>query len=181
LTVKDAPNNYVYRMDHDTGFAPNTEYNICTLSGCKNSKNGKRKNIEESAAKGSWVIGIGGNKTGKPNKLIYAMEVEENLPYPEFRKKYSQKSVYLRPKNAGTNVLVSVNFYYFGNNAIDLPNELKHIIVDTHGCRCVSNKDVSRLKKYIEQCGYAKYGAYGEPNNPKLSCRNKNTAASACL
>ncbi len=29
------PKNYVYRLDHDTRFAPNIDYEICTLSGCK--------------------------------------------------------------------------------------------------------------------------------------------------
>jgi len=27
--------NYIYRMDHYTGFAPNVYYGICSLSGCK--------------------------------------------------------------------------------------------------------------------------------------------------
>jgi hypothetical protein len=49
--------NYVYRMDHDTGFAPNTERGICALSGCKETT------IEKWAGPGSWVIGIGGNNT----------------------------------------------------------------------------------------------------------------------
>ena len=66
--------NYVYRMDHDTGFAPNIDHNICSLSGCK------KTTVEKWAEKGSWVIGIGGKNTGKPNKLIYAMKVEENQP-----------------------------------------------------------------------------------------------------
>ncbi len=70
--------NYVYRIDHDTGFAPNVKYGICTLSGCK------KTTIEQWAQKGSWVIGIGGNNTGKSDKLIYAMEVEENLLYSQF-------------------------------------------------------------------------------------------------
>jgi hypothetical protein len=61
------PKNYVYRMTHDTGFAPNLKYGICTLSGCK------KNTIEVDAKRGSWVIGIGGNNTSKPNKLIYAM------------------------------------------------------------------------------------------------------------
>lgn len=73
------PKNYVYKITHDTGFAPNIEYGICTLSGCK------KTTIEVYAKRGSWVIGIGGNNTGKPNKLIYAMEVEDNLPYSEFK------------------------------------------------------------------------------------------------
>lgn len=46
--------NYVYRMDHDTGFAPNTSLGICSLTGCKNRKSEKvKKNIEESAERGS--------------------------------------------------------------------------------------------------------------------------------
>lgn len=150
--------NYVYRMDHDTGFAPNVEYNLCTLSGCK------RTTVEKWAEKGSWVIGIGGNNTGKANKLIYVMKVDENLPYKEFRKKYPIKSKYLNPKAAGTNVLVSKEFYYFGNQAIDLPPDLKHIIIDRQGCKRVSDKDVSKLVKYVKSQGFSR-GKTGNPNN----------------
>jgi len=171
------PNNYIYRMKRDTGFAPNVEYDICTLSGCKNRKDGKRRNIEELAVKGSWVIGIGGNKTGKPDKLIYAMEVEENLPYSEFKKRYPQKhDEYLRQmklgRKHGENVLVSIKFYYFGNNAIDLPNELSHIIIKGQGFRQkgITDEVVSRMKKHIEECGYRNYGVFGKPCNVEVSC-----------
>ena len=158
--------NYVYRMHHDTGFAPNTSYNICSMTGCKNSKNGKRKNIEESAERGSWVIGIGGNYTNQPNKLIYAMEVESNLLLNQFRKKYPAKSKYLRGKTPGTNVLVSSKFYYFGKNAVCIPNELKNIIIDRQGCWLVSDEDVKKLKNHLSK--KYKYGLYGEPNNPEV-------------
>ncbi len=67
-------------MDYDTGFAPNTKYGICTLSGCM------KTTVERGAVRGSWVVGIGGKDTGKPDKLIYAMEIEENLLYSEFKK-----------------------------------------------------------------------------------------------
>lgn len=159
------PKNYVYRMTHDTGFAPNTKYGICSLSGCKNSKNGKRKNIEESAVKGSWVIGIGGNNTHQPNKLIYAMEIEENIPYSQFKKRYPGKSKYLQEENAGNNVLLSRKFYYFGKKAIDLPEYLKHIIIKTRNYINVEDVDVRKLKEHIEKCGYRKYGVFGKPNN----------------
>lgn len=36
--VNDIPKNYAYRIDRDTGFAPNIEDGICTLSGCKPGK-----------------------------------------------------------------------------------------------------------------------------------------------
>lgn len=146
-------------MDHDTGFAPNVGYALCTLSGCK------KNTIEKWAKKGSWVIGIGGNNTGKANKLIYIMKVDENLTYKEFRKRYPVKSKYLNTKTAGPNVLVSKEFYYFGKRAIDLPPDLKHIIFDRHGCKRVSDKDVCKLVKHIESLGFNP-GKIGKPNNP---------------
>jgi len=142
--------NYVYRIDHDTGFAPNIEYGICSLSGCK------KNTIENWARRGRWVIGIGGNSTGKPDKLIYAMEVEENLSYAEFVEKYPQKSKYLHSDCAGSNVLVSKKSYYFGDHAIDLPEFLGHIIIRRRGCKCVSDEDIQVLKKYLSR-GFA-YG-----------------------
>ena len=132
---------------------------ICTLSGCK------KNTIELWAKKGSWVIGIGGRNTGKPDKLIYAMEVEENLPYFEFKKRYPKKSGYLPPEKAGSRVLVSRKFYYFGNKAIDLPENLKHIARVRRGCKRISDKDVDKLKKYLER-RYS-YGVHGSPNNPE--------------
>jgi len=151
--------NYVYRMDHDTGFAPNVNNNICSLSGCK------KTTVEKWAQKGSWVIGIGGKNTGQPNKLIYAMEVEENLPYIEFRKRYPVKSKYLSPEDAGTNVLVSRKFHYFGERAIDLPEDLKHIIIDRQGCKRVTDEDVSRLESFLSKFDY---GKLGNPNDLKI-------------
>ena len=65
--------NYVYRMHHDTGFAPNVEGRICSLCGCKVTT------IEKWAREGSWIIGIGGDQTTKSDMLIYMMAVEEPL------------------------------------------------------------------------------------------------------
>lgn len=157
--------NYVYRMDHDTGFAPNTSFGICSLTGCKNSKSGKRRNVEELAERGSWVIGIGGKGTNRPDKLIYAMEVESNLPLDQFREKYHGKSKYLKGHTPGSNVLISCKFYYFGENAIDVPSELKHIIIDRQGFWKVSDDDMKKLKSHLSK--KYKYGVYGDPNNPE--------------
>ncbi|MCZ7400712.1 MAG: hypothetical protein O8C61_00650 [Candidatus Methanoperedens sp.] len=157
--------NYVYRMDHDNGFAPNTSFGICSLTGCKNSKNRKKKNIEESAEPGSWVIGIGGKGTKKPDKLIYAMEVESTLPLELFQEKYPDKSKYLKGHTSGTNVLISRRFYYFGDNAIDVPGELKHIIINSQGCKKVFEEDIKKLKNHLSK--EYKYGVYGNPNNPE--------------
>jgi hypothetical protein len=168
----DMARNYAYRMDHDTGFAPHVENDcFCSLSGCKDTT------IEVWAEEGSWVIGIGGNGTGKPDRLIYAMRVDENLPYKKFKRLYPKESEYLTPRHAGTNVLISKNeFYYFGDHAIDLPKDLTHIIVDRHGCKCASYKDILRLKRHITENGY-KLGRLGNPNNseksPRRLCENR--------
>lgn len=152
-------------MTHDRGFAPNIKYGICTLSGCKNDKSGRKKNIEESATKGSWVIGIGGKNTGKSNKLIYAMEVEENLGYLQFQERFPKKGKYLLPEDAGTNVLISRKFYYFGDNAIDLPENLKCIVYNGRNCKLVSDGNISKLEKYLGE-RYS-YGTWGNPCNSK--------------
>jgi len=151
--------NYIYRMDHDTGFAPNVDYGICSLSGCK------KTTIEKWTTEGSWVIGIGGIGTGKPDKIIYVMEVRANLPYNRFKKRYPGKSEYLKRKDAGTNVLVSKKFYYLGDRAIKVPKELGHIIIDRHGCKCVSNEDINTLKRHLST--KYNYGKIGKPNNPE--------------
>ena len=157
--------NYVYRMDHDTGFAPNTDFGICSLSGCKTTT------VERWAEKGSWVIGIGGNGTHRPNKLIYAMEVDGNLLYREFKRQYPRKSRYLNKKPVRS-VLVSRRFYYFGDTAVSLPKELQHIIIYRQGCRRVCDDDIAKLRKFLAaryQCG-----ARGKPNNPQpRKCRSK--------
>jgi hypothetical protein len=68
--VKIMTKHYAYRMHHDVGFAPHIEDKYAIISGCKNSKckigsPTYKKNIEESAEKGSWIIGIGGDPTPK--------------------------------------------------------------------------------------------------------------------
>jgi hypothetical protein len=148
--------NYVYRMDHDTGFAPNTGFGLCTLCGCKATT------VERWAQKGGWVIGIGGKGTHQPNKLIYAMEVENNIPYKDFAARYPRKSKYLHKKSAKS-ILVSRKFFYFGDAAIDLPAELQHIVIDRQGCKCISEEDVAHLEKHLASC-YG-YGVHGKPNN----------------
>jgi hypothetical protein len=151
--------NYVYRMDHDTGFAPHVYSNeFCSLSGCKPL-------IEKHTIPGGWVIGIGGNGTHKPNKLIYAMKVAENIPFEQFKKDHPKESKYLDSQHAGKNVLISHEFYYLGDEAIDLPQGLKHIVIKYQGCKCIADEDVAKLSEYLISKGY-RHGKTGNPNNP---------------
>ncbi len=151
--------NYSYRMDHDTGFAPHVEKGFCFLSGCK------KTNVEKWATKGSWVIGIGGNHTKQPNKLIYVMEVDENISYENFIKHHETNSKYLTIDKKGNNVLISKHFVYFGDKAIPLPENLSNILITTQGCKKVSDDDIKKLEKYLNN--KKTWGEIGKPNNPK--------------
>ena len=159
--------HYVYRMDHDTGFAPKIKDRVCTWSGCKSRAKNGRRNIEELAEKGSWVIGIGGNNTGKPNMLIYAMEVEENILYSMFKKRYPHHYSPSEEPKPENHVLVSKKFYYFKDNALELFDTLRDIIIRGPGFKYVS---IDKLKKFLSE-RYKHYGVFGKPNNLRASKR----------
>jgi len=146
-------------MRVDSGFAPNIDYGICSLSGCKTG------DVEKNSEAGSWVIGIGGNDTMKPDKLIYAMKVEEKLTFKDFKEKYPKKSQYLSKDKAGPFVLVSQNFYYFGNKAINLSDEFKIFIVKYRGSKTkiITEELISKFEKSLSS--KYKVSVFGKPNN----------------
>ena len=165
------PKNYVYRMHHDTGFAPHAVHVICSLCGCKTST------IEKWATKGSWIIGIGGNLTSKPDMLIYMMQVNDILSSPAFKSKYPGMNSYFNevdPK--ASRFLISELFYYLGNRAINLPNTLTHVIAHCQERKLVSDGDINLLKQLLTSKGF-RPGFIGDPNNPKRPC-NKCTTSS---
>jgi hypothetical protein len=156
--------NYAYRLDHDTGFAPHVAANVCTLFGCKT------RSVEVWARPGSWVVGIGGNGTGKPDLLIYAMEVESNPTVSELRRRSPDLTRYLGGRKISrlAKVLVSRRFYYFGDNAILLPSELRQgLTIGGRGCRRVSRDYIDGLISYLEMMNLP-IGRHGDPNNPTL-------------
>lgn len=68
---------YSYVVTHDSGFAPNPFHGYCTLANCKPV-------IRRNAKVGDWIVGNSRKKEG--NRLIYAMKVEEILPYASYFK-----------------------------------------------------------------------------------------------
>src|SRR5438552_9952915 len=152
--------HYVYRMDHDTGFAPHVSDRVCILCGCKTTT------VEAWAEPGSWVIGIGGNGTGRPDALIYALRVEANPRLAEFRRLSPHRAGYLaaRSLKPSSRVLVAHHFYYLGRCAASLPPSLEHLIIHAQGCKTVADEDVTRLDAYL--AGRFGPGVHGTPNNP---------------
>lgn len=66
---------YSYIVTHDTGFSPNPFGGCCTLADCKPA-------IRRTAKVGNWIVGLSPKSDG--NKLIYAMQVEEIIPFDNY-------------------------------------------------------------------------------------------------
>jgi hypothetical protein len=66
---------YVYKLVHDTGFAPNPFHGWCTLACCK-------PKIRSTASPGDWVVGVTPRSDGE--RLAYFMRVEEVLTFEDF-------------------------------------------------------------------------------------------------
>ena len=137
------------------------------MCGCKTTT------VERWAEVGSWIVGIGGNGTGRPGKLIYAMRVDATPTFRRFSKESPRQSAYLREHGISQNapVLVSRHFFYFGDSAITLPKFLSHIIIDYQGCKRLDDADVEALDGLLS--GRHGVGIHGRPNghNPKLHSR----------
>jgi len=158
--------HYAYRMDHDTGFAPHITRGACTLCGCKTTT------VESWAQPGSWVLGIGGKGTGKPDALIYALEVEAAPSLERLRRESPSVAAYLEGRSRSSRVLVSKHFYYLGSNAVPLPPSLQRVVVRTQGCKCVDDEDVARLVAHLGQLRLCP-GVHGAPNNPRRRPKGK--------
>lgn len=70
---------YSYIITHDTGYAPNPFHGYCTLACCK-------PRIRRTAKKGDWVVGITSARRGRPQRLVYAMRVDQVLTFSEYWK-----------------------------------------------------------------------------------------------
>jgi hypothetical protein len=66
---------YSYIVTHDTGFSPNPFWGYCTLADCKPA-------IRRTASVGDFIVGLSPKADG--SRIIYAMEVEEILPYDKY-------------------------------------------------------------------------------------------------
>jgi hypothetical protein len=159
ISHANKPKHYSYCVDHDLGFAPHISGRVCTVCGCKSTT------IEKWATAGSWVIGIGARGTGKPNMLIYAMQVTTTPSYKELRASRPSAAAYLRRHRIAGNarVLLSDRFYYFGDNAQTIPQSLTHIIQPAQGCRRLSAQDIENIHSLI--LNRFDIGRHGEPNN----------------
>lgn len=178
-----SPKLYSYVVDHDNGQAPNPYFSTCTLCLCKfRGPLGKRRNVVELAAKKDWVIGTGGanlRKSAGRGKLIYAMRVDQKLTRQQYfdqsgftRKKPVGMGTYeqtrgdnKRPRNAFEKhhqfALISRHFYYFGRNAIVIPERFD---LEKKGRGFRSHFEQDDIRKFVEWLERnPKSGRQGEP------------------
>lgn len=189
--AKYAYSGYSYRKIHGTilgekeEFAPHIgkeggEF-VCSLCGCV-------PNVESSAQEGALVTGICGKNyevkdarderfTKLPKdiceklrgRLIYIMKVKQNLPYKDFKKDYPKASIYLGKSHLNRRVLVSKEFYYFGDKAIDISkdkNLRSLLVIPKYRPVGIPQKKATELWEYLQsQKKYDEYrnGGYRNP------------------
>jgi hypothetical protein len=186
---------FSYVVDHDNGFAPNPFYNYCTLAHCKYTrKKSKRRGMIEMIQdnyirdKEIWILGTGGKskKSTGNGTIIYLMKLtEQPLTLEEYYedKRFNNKI----PRNNGDDinalgdnlknyeknehgiqryVLISEEYYYFGSNAIKIPDLfIKGGIEKKYsGYKCTFNNDIDhKFINWITNKYKNNYGMYGFP------------------
>ena len=165
-------------MVSDSGFAPNPFDGFCSLACCKPI-------IRRTAITGDWIIGTGSKGSVGNDKLIFAMKITEKIDFDSY---YHDKRFYNRLDNiyfknkgnwnqkknkhhhkediehdlGGEYVLISCHFYYFGKNAIEIPEKFWEIIKTGPGHKCTFPTNL--VIEFIEWLGenYT-LGKQGEP------------------
>lgn len=155
---------YSYVMVSDSGFAPNPFDDFCTLACCKPI-------IRRTATKGDWIIGTGSKGTVGKDKLIYAMKISEKMDFDSYYRDnrfqnrldniyFKKDGIWFQKENkhhqeedmghdlGGKHVLISIHFYYFGKDAIEIPEKFWEIIKTGPGHKC--NFSVNMVNKFIE-------------------------------
>lgn len=174
-------NLYSYVVEHDNGYAPNPYFGLCTLCRCKFRMSAAgRENVVELAKEGDWIVGTGGasKKSAGHGKLIYAMRVDQKLTREKYfcdrrfaQRKPVKTGAYeqtrgdnLCPRNDCERKqfsLVSWHFYYFGANAIDIPEEFD---LEKKGPGFRSHFDPEEICRFLEWLRtQSKMGKHGEP------------------
>jgi len=173
---------YSYVVKTDKGFAPNPFGSYCTLACCK-------PKIRKNANVGDWVIGTGSKNTVGQDKLVYAMKVTEKINFDQYfqdrrfndradniyykengnweqkENPYHKKEDMIRDLS-GICVLISNHYFYFGRNAISIPNRFNELIKKGPSYKCnFDEKLVNNFLKWLE-FNYDK-GRHGEPYDCK--------------
>ena len=154
-----------YVVAHDGGTAPCVDNKSLSLCICKPV-------IRKNVIIGDWIVGFARKEIGE-NLIVYATEVEDKMPMeeyfsdPEIRrdKIYEFKdnefihnggNIHNSPKNwksdiSGGFCLVSKKFWYFGKDALPVPDELEILYYPNVGQKKFTEESILRnVKLFFE-------------------------------
>lgn len=191
------PDFFSYIVASDSGFAPNPYGGICTLACSK-------PNIRQSANVGDWIIGTApspdNGKLVYAMQVGRGLTFDMYWEQPEYEYKKPSKdngcgdNIYRKGLNGAlvqvknqshseahferdthvNRVLISKNFYYFGNKAPEIPLKTQVIIHSVQGHKRIRPADnqyiqATRLIEWLQK--NFKPGMIGEPGHPRAKCK----------
>mgnify|MGYP000871419554 CR=1 FL=1 len=168
---------YSYVVEHEHGLSPNPSNGFCTLVHCKFNKSGKRRNIVEMANVGDWVLGTGGNSSESigNGKIIYLMRIDEKISFKDFLNdtRFKGRKDQVDNGHGNTYALISEYYYYFGRNAINIPNEFLDFSLEKKGpgYRCDPSPNQIRLIVLWFETNFS-IGAHGTACRPIGDCEH---------
>jgi len=174
---------FSYVVAEDKGFAPNPTEGYCTLANCKcRREGGRRRNVVELAKVGDWIVGTGSadkRRSSGHGTLIYAMKVEKNPTLKEYYKdkrfKRRKGNVREQSHRTDTYALISQHYWYFGRNAVHIPEEYRRPL-EKRGRGFKSDFKEEFIQDFVKwlECNYDK----GERG--KSCCNEDKTCTGVC-
>lgn len=151
---------FSYKLNTDTGFAPNPFFGVLTLATCKPL-------IRKHKNKGDWIAGftsktLCGDEIGQ-ERLIYLMKVTNKIPLTEYYIHTDFQNKIPRLDKEETVYKAGDNIYKFENNNFILINNKNH---DQNN----QERDLSGQNVLVSDCFYY-FG--GSPKEIKESIRPK--------
>jgi hypothetical protein len=170
--AKRTPNLFSYIVTTDNGFAPNPFGGICTLACAK-------PNIRRNANVGDWIIGTtpppNRGRLVFAMRVDRGLPFEMYWDFPEYECKKPAKdngcgdNIYKKGKDGHlvqvknlfhnkehlksdisiNRVLISKTFYYFGKEAVKIPEKLKAVIQTTQGHKTIKPNPENSNKRDI--------------------------------
>lgn len=201
------PQISAYIVRHDTGFAPNPFGGVCTLACCKPliRKNANPGDIivgtasAHSDKRGRLIYAMKVDEViplenywnrfpGKrPSNTSDKRRVGDNI-WQKTKDgkawKVAHGALHGMDKQAtdtdGKNVLISRNFYYFGDNAIEIPERYNALLASTQGHK--NTRDARVVEKFWHwlRKAYRRGGQIGMPIDFNQSCSKPQKACEKC-
>lgn len=180
-----------YVVVHDTGFAPNPFWGFCTLAACTPNHQGLRLKPGDWIVGHSALDR--GQRLIHAMRVSELLDFDDYYRDPRFLEKRprgdkwpevagdnlyhrAEDGRWIQDRNAShgpgsidkdtrkPRVFISDDFYYFGENAVDIPAEFAPLIRDRQGCRCEYPEDVAAGFVSWLRDSYA-LGIHGQPRD----------------